>query len=89
MSDQNTLRIIDAINVPVIVTDESGIVRARNKSAVIFFNRDILIGSDITEFLPSVVFKENEGIISLKDGETHYFFEINADVSGKQKEVDN
>jgi PAS domain S-box-containing protein len=82
------LRIIDAINVPVIVTDESGIIRARNKSAVIFFNRDILIGSDITEFLPSVVFKDNDGIISLKDGETHYFFEINADVSGKQKEVD-
>ena len=88
MFDQSSLRIIDAINVPVIVTDESGIIFGRNKSAVIFFNRDIIIGSNITDLLPSVVFRGNSGITSLKDGESHYFFEIDANVGGRQKEVD-
>jgi len=86
--DQNALRIIDAINIPVIITDESGIICGRNRSAVIFFNSDIFAGSEITGLLPLVGFKGNSEITSLKDGETCYFFEVYALVNGKQKEVD-
>lgn len=88
MLDKATLRIIDAINVPVLVTDESGIITGRNKSAVLFFHKEIETGSAITELLPAVILSGNSEIQNLKDGESFYFFEIEALVNGKVKEAD-
>ncbi len=88
MLDQNTFRIIDAVNVPVLVADASGIITARNKAAVLFFHKDIAVGSVITELLPSVFFSGNDEILSLKDSESFYYFEIEALVKDKVKEVD-
>jgi len=86
--DQKIICVIDAINVPVLVTDESGVIAARNKAAIVFFHREITSGTLITEFLPGLIFDENMDLISLKDGETAYFFEIEAMVKGKAKEAD-
>jgi PAS domain S-box-containing protein len=86
--DRATLRIIDAINVPVIVADESGIITGRNKSAVLFFHKEIETGTAITELLPSVIISGNDEIQSLEDGEIFYYFEIKALINDKVKEVD-
>jgi PAS domain S-box-containing protein len=86
--DKTILRIINAINIPVIVTDESGIITARNNSAVVFFHKDILPGTEITGVLPAVLIRGNKELLSLKDGETSYFFDVPALVNGKSKETD-
>jgi len=86
--DETMIGIIDAINIPVIITDESGVITARNKSAVIFFNKNIFIGTPISEVLPALVFESNSEILSLKNGEISYFFEIDALINGKVKETD-
>ncbi len=88
MLDQHTLRIINAINVPVLVTDESGIILAGNKSAVSFFHQDNLTGTGILEFIPSIIFEGNSRILSLKEGEDCYFFGVEAKVNGKIRETD-
>ena len=82
------LRIIDAVNIPVLITDETGVIVAGNKSAINFFHDDILKGTGITRYFPSVAFEGNSRLLSLKDGETFYFFYIDAIVNGAVKEAD-
>ncbi len=82
------LRIIDSVNIPVLVTDEAGRIITANRSAVMFFRTDFSKETEITEFFPSVVFRGNSRLLSLKDGETFYFFYIDALVNGVAKEAD-
>ena len=88
MFEKDILRVIDAINIPVLVADETGIINSANKSASVFFNKDVFSGEAITDFLPGVEFKGNSKLCSLLDGESVYFYEVNTLVQGKVKEAD-
>ncbi len=88
MLDKNVICIINAINVPVLVADDTGIIAAGNKAAFSFFNKNTFTGFDITLFLPSVSIADNKVLQSLDYGESLYFFETSALVNDKIKDAD-